>query len=103
MPHNTIALCLTLSVNATTTHTNNTEQQQRVDGLVAQLERVPFDIFDRKYKDSWHMVMQQFRRAVEEIESMTKSFIEQSFQKLRSAEGAFELVQNFKNIQVEYF
>jgi dynein heavy chain, axonemal len=71
-----------------------------VDGLVAPLERVPFDIFDRKYKDSWHMVMQQFRRAVEEIESMTKSFIEQSFQKLRSAEGAFELVQNFKNIQV---
>lgn len=30
---------------------------------------------------------------------MTKSFIEQSFQKLRSAEGAFELVQNFQNIQ----
>jgi hypothetical protein len=46
------------------------------------------------------MVMQQFGHAVEEIESMTKSFIEQSFQKLRSAEGAFELVQNFKNIQV---
>lgn len=30
---------------------------------------------------------------------MTKSFIEKSFQKLRSAEGAFELVQNFQNIQ----
>lgn len=43
--------------------------------------------------------MQHFRQQVEEIEDMTKSFIEQSFQKLRSAEGAFELVQNFQNIQ----
>lgn len=61
--------------------------------------KVPFDIFDRKYKDSWYTVMQRFRQQVEEIEDMTKSFIEQSFQKLRSAEGAFELVQNFQNIQ----
>lgn len=63
------------------------------------LRKVPFDIFDRKYKDSWYTVMQRFRQQVEEIEDMTKSFIEQSFQKLRSAEGAFELVQNFQNIQ----
>lgn len=62
-------------------------------------QKVPFDIFDRKYKDSWYTVMQHFRQQVEEIEDMTKSFIEQSFQKLRSAEGAFELVQNFQNIQ----
>ncbi|CAM9474002.1 unnamed protein product, partial [Phaeothamnion confervicola] len=67
-----------------------------VDALVTPLERVPFDIFDRKYKDSWHAVMQHFRAQVESIEGMTKSFIEQSFQKLRSAEGAFELVQNFQ-------
>lgn len=43
--------------------------------------------------------MKDFRQQVEEIEDMTKSFIERSFQKLRSAEGAFELVQNFRNIQ----
>ncbi|CAM9101409.1 unnamed protein product [Chrysoparadoxa australica] len=72
---------------------------ERVDGLAMPLEKVPFDIFDRKYKDSWATVMQQFHTQVEEIEDVTKSFIELSFQKLRSAEGAFELVQNFKNIQ----
>lgn len=43
--------------------------------------------------------MQHFRQQVEEVEDMTKVFIERSFQKLRSAEGAFELVQNFQNIQ----
>jgi len=71
----------------------------RVQGLVGPLEKVPFDIFDRKYRDQWNSVMVRFRKSVEEIENMTKSFIKQSFQKLRSAEGAFELVQNFRNIQ----
>lgn len=61
--------------------------------------KVPFDIFDRKYKEEWHTVIQRFGQQVEEIEDMTKSFIEHSFQKLRSAQGAFELVQNFQNIQ----
>jgi dynein heavy chain, axonemal len=61
--------------------------------------QVPFDIFDRRYKDSWNAVMVRFRKSVDEIENMTSQFIRQSFQKLRSAEGAFELVQNFRNIQ----
>lgn len=45
--------------------------------------QVPFDIFDRRYRDSWNAVMVRFRKSVEEIENMTKSFIKQSFQKLR--------------------
>jgi dynein heavy chain len=40
--------------------------------------------------------MSQFHGFAEDIEVMTKNFIEQSFKKLRSAEGAFELVQNFQ-------
>lgn len=55
--------------------------------------QVPFDIFDRHHRESWNIAMTRFRKSVEEIEHMTKSFIKQSFQKLRSAEGAFELVQ----------
>ena len=43
--------------------------------------------------------MDNFHEHVEQIEDMTRSFIEQSFQKLRSAEGAFELVENFRTIQ----
>lgn len=43
--------------------------------------------------------MVQFRDKVSEIEHMTRKFIDTSFQKLRSAEGAFDLLQNFQNIQ----
>jgi dynein heavy chain len=75
------------------------EVMQRVEQLVEPLEKVPFNIFDRRYKDSWSGVMTRFHQHVGEIEEMTKSFIEQSFTRLRSAEGAFELVENFRNIQ----
>ena len=71
----------------------------RVQSLVDPLESVPFDIFDRRYKSSWESVMLQFREQVLEIESMTRQFIDSSFQKLRSAEGAFDLLQNFQHIQ----
>jgi dynein heavy chain len=62
---------------------------ERVERLVEPLESVPFNIFDRRYKESWSKVMDNFHDHVEQIEDMTRSFIEQSFQKLRSAEGAF--------------
>ncbi|GMI47335.1 hypothetical protein TrCOL_g3071 [Triparma columacea] len=71
----------------------------RVDTLPERLENSPYDVFDRRYRDAWTSSMQQFHSQVEEIEDMTKNFIEISFQRLRSAEGAFELVENFKNIQ----
>lgn len=71
----------------------------RVETLPDRLENSPYDIFDRRYRDAWTSAMQQFHASVEEIEEMTKAFIELSFQKLRSAEGAFDLVENFNNIK----
>ena len=71
----------------------------QVQSLVGPLESVPFDIFDRRYASSWDAVMVQFREHVVQIEQMTRSFIDTSFQKLRSAMGAFDLLQNFQNIQ----
>lgn len=75
------------------------EVMARVESLIAPFESVPFKIFDRGYKTSWESVMVQFRDKVSEIEHMTRKFIDTSFQKLRSAEGAFDLLQNFQNIQ----
>ncbi|ETN24636.1 hypothetical protein PPTG_00868 [Phytophthora nicotianae INRA-310] len=75
------------------------EVMARVESLIAPFESVPFKIFDRGYKTSWESVMVQFRDKVSEIEQMTRKFIDTSFQKLRSAEGAFDLLQNFQNIQ----
>ena len=43
--------------------------------------------------------MTRFREQVVQIEEMAKQFIDASFKKLRSAEGAFDLLQNIKNIK----
>jgi dynein heavy chain len=46
-------------------------------------------------------VIAKFTLDKEAIERATRSFIDTSFKKLRSAEGAFELLQNFKSIKSE--
>ena len=43
--------------------------------------------------------MTRFREQIIQIEDMAKQFIDASFKKLRSAEGAFDLLQNIKNIK----
>lgn len=43
--------------------------------------------------------MARFREQIVQIEDMAKQFIDASFKKLRSAEGAFDLLQNIKNIK----
>ena len=72
---------------------------KRVDNLSVPL-KVPFEekIFDKSYEKPWDAIMKRFRTNVAEIEKMTELFIKESFRKLRSAEGAFELVKNFQKI-----
>ena len=43
--------------------------------------------------------MARFREQILQIEDMAKQFIDASFKKLRSAEGAFDMLQNIKNIK----
>lgn len=75
------------------------EVLKRVDGLTIPL-KIPFEekVFDKTYEKPWEAIMRKFRGSVAEIEKMTEIFIKESFRKLRSAEGAFELVQNFQKI-----
>ena len=43
--------------------------------------------------------MDWFNREVQSIENEAKHFIDESFKKLRSAEGAFDMLHNFKHIR----
>eukprot|EP01040_Poterioochromonas_malhamensis_P005875 gene5875-6317_t len=72
---------------------------KRVENLTQPL-KIPFEekIFDKSYEKNWEGIMKRFRASVAEIEKMTEQFIKESFRKLRSAEGAFELVKNFQKI-----
>lgn len=70
-----------------------------VENLIVSL-RIPYEeyIFEKQYEDQWEGDMAKFRGNVTEINSRTETFIKESFKKLRSAEGAFELIQSFHNI-----
>jgi len=76
---------------------------QKVDSLSKPLQGLPYDIrpsslFDKNYEKPWESIMKKFRSSVSEIEKNTEQFVKESFRKLRSAEGAFDLVQNFQKI-----
>ena len=75
------------------------EVLQRVRNLVVRIKTVQFDIFSSKNSTNWKRVLEEFYHEVGEIESEAKIFINQSFKKLRSAEGAFEMLLRFKNIR----
>ncbi|KAJ3321068.1 Dynein heavy chain 10, axonemal [Boothiomyces sp. JEL0866] len=72
---------------------------KRVEALIVPFETIPFDIFDKRHQNAWEGVMGRFREQIIQIEEMAKQFIDASFKKLRSAEGAFDLLQNIKNIK----
>ena len=58
-----------------------------------------FDAFHLRHQMSWRSVMDWFNREVQSIENEAKHFIDESFKKLRSAEGAFDMLHNFKHIR----
>ncbi|ELU10552.1 hypothetical protein CAPTEDRAFT_221643 [Capitella teleta] len=72
---------------------------KRVDALVQPIEEVSFDPFSIKHKSGWSSVMEWFSREVASIEGEAKHFIDESFKSLRSAEGAFDMLLNFKHIR----
>jgi dynein heavy chain len=61
---------------------------RRVDSLVTPIEGILFDVFDRRYQANWLSFMTKFHESVQDIEQDTQAFIDDSFDQLRSAEGA---------------
>jgi len=70
-----------------------------VTSLVEPMENMEFDVFDLKEQVRWETMMVNFQTGVKKIEDRTNAFIDDSFSRLRTALGAFELLQNFKNIR----
>uniref|UniRef100_A0A8C0KP17 Dynein axonemal heavy chain 10 n=1 Tax=Canis lupus dingo TaxID=286419 RepID=A0A8C0KP17_CANLU len=71
----------------------------RVDSLVTPMENLAFDPFSIKSSQYWKYVMDDFKIEVLVIEKKAKSFIDESFKTLRSAEAAFDMLLKFKHIR----
>lgn len=75
------------------------ELTQKVQNAKRKLEGLPYNMFDRRYSSSWDQIMKEFKQAVLDIEGQLIKLIDTSFQNLRTAETAFDMLQDFKNIQ----
>ena len=71
----------------------------RVNHLVVDIETAKFDPYNPTSRHDWKTMMTRFEREVKLIEEEATSFIDQSFQTLRSAEGAFDMLHNFTNLR----
>ena len=69
--------------------------------MTFDLFQVTFDPFSNtpQHQSSWKSVMDWFNREVQSIEGEAIHFIDESFKTLRSAEGAFDMLLNFKHIR----
>lgn len=61
--------------------------------IVEPVETVMFDVFDQTHGPQWRSLRARFFADNEEVKAATKELIDTSFRKLRSAEGAFDLLQ----------
>lgn len=66
---------------------------------VGKLEDFPHDLFKQDYDEQWKMIFEGFNHSIAQIEDETCNLINTTFkEKLNSAEGAFDLLHKFKNI-----
>nr|Q9SMH3.1 RecName: Full=Dynein-1-alpha heavy chain, flagellar inner arm I1 complex; AltName: Full=1-alpha DHC; AltName: Full=Dynein-1, subspecies f [Chlamydomonas reinhardtii]CAB56598.1 1-alpha dynein heavy chain [Chlamydomonas reinhardtii] len=71
----------------------------RVVAMYEPIESISFNVFDYGNQHEWKAAKQQFYADNEDIKEATRELIDTSFRKLRSAEGACELLQSFKSIK----
>jgi len=71
-----------------------------VDKLTVPFQRLPFNIYDKSKHAKWRAEIAALDAKVAEIERLTEEFIQRAFSQLRSSEGAFDLLQKFKSIEM---
>ncbi len=74
-------------------------KERTYNNLVFPLQNIPFDIFCKDNEQDWKMVTKKMKESVVDIEGLIKNIIEESFKKLQSSMGAFDLMCTFQTIE----
>lgn len=84
-----------------------TSDQTAVDKVNRMVEDLPLPLqklrqspYEKSNEDQWNSRMERFRREAQAIEDQTASFIDVAFEKLRSAEGAFDLLGKLSGVEM---
>ena len=72
---------------------------EKVKGITQDFEVVGFNVYNKKNTGLLDDVIHKYKEKVEEVQKQTEELIETTFKDLRSSESAFELLQDFKNLE----
>lgn len=75
------------------------EQKNKIVTEVAKLESFVYDVFAPEHHEEWKELYKAFEDAMRQSDSSCVHLIDSSFNKLKSSEGAFDLLNKFKNIK----
>ncbi|CAF0910630.1 unnamed protein product [Adineta ricciae] len=75
---------------------------QHVTSLKKSFISCQFDIFNRENAQRWHLFMDDFKHRSSMIEQEAKVFIRVSFNQLRSAETALDMLMKFQQIDTNH-
>jgi dynein heavy chain len=75
------------------------EQKNKIVTEVAKLESFVYDVFAPEHLDEWRELYKAFEDAMRQSDGSCVHLIDSSFNKLKSSEGAFDLLNKFKNIK----
>jgi len=75
------------------------EQKNKIVTEVAKLESFVYDVFAPEHHEEWRELYKAFEDAMRQSDGSCAHLIESSFNKLKSSEGAFDLLNKFKNIK----
>lgn len=66
--------------------------------LVLPFKNGNINFFEKVNQSAWNQLYNTFKQTQQLIENKTIKLIDDTFKDLRSSEGAFDLLNNFKNI-----
>ena len=72
---------------------------EKVRAIMQSFERVTFQVYNKKNEQQLKEVNVNYKESIKKIEQETEELIETTFKDLRSSESAFELLQDFKNLE----
>jgi len=75
------------------------EQKNKILTEVQKLESFVYDVFAPEHYEEWRELYKAFEDAMRQSDSSCVHLIDSSFNKLKSSEGAFDLLNKFKNIK----
>ena len=72
---------------------------REVERAIVPLETTAFSVFNYTCHTSWRQLMASFDEHVVSLDRMCHKFLDTAFNTLRSAEGAFEVLQRFQHME----